>query len=187
MKTSKKGSIKPPAATKKTAGIRPRQAAARISRATSVEDDDLTYEMNQLFGKNRKLAPGERNLVSLFVGKNNMDFVGKVRPAPKGSRWVMLMAVDLSTFTVIEQAAVSSAQDDEWWRNYLQWEIARNFTFTPKEVAQAALADYLKGERRMSVLCQRYDTLYPYLDAAGQAETRAKVRKHLSKLKKAAT
>jgi hypothetical protein len=142
------------------------------------EDDVWTYEIEQLFGKNRKLQPSERNLISLFY--NNMK--SKLQSPPEGSRWVMLMAVDLSTYTVIEQAAVSTDWADERWRHFFQWMYVDSFVTSPKDVAKAAFNDYKNGQRSINILCQRYDNLYTHLDEEGRKETRSTVRKMLNKM-----
>ena len=144
------------------------------------EVEDLSYEMEQLFGENRILQPGQRNLVSLFFN-GNMKGPQKLRPVAKGGRWVLFMALDLSTLTVIEHAAVSASWKDERWRGFFQYMIVESFTHSINEVADAAFNDYKNGEKRMHVLAQRYDNLYPHLDKPGQKQTRLTLMKRLNR------
>jgi hypothetical protein len=141
-------------------------------------DENWDYEREQVFDRNRKLEPGQRNLISLFYGSMS----GKLLPAPKGSRWIMLMMVDLSTYTVIEQAAVSSDWSDEQWRLEFQEMYLDRFATAFDEVATAAFGDYKRGERKMGILCQRYDNVYPRLDIQGQKATRLALSKKLNKM-----
>jgi hypothetical protein len=145
------------------------------------QEEFLEYCREQLFGENRSLMPGERNLVKLFWG----DFKKKqVKGGLKGGRWLMLMLVDISTFAVIEQAMVQSNQDDEYWRLWFQDTYVDSFANSLEDVVEKAFPEYkaqTKGRRNLHVLCMKYDNMYPHLNAEEQNHTRSDLRKMLNK------
>jgi len=148
------------------------------------DEDELSYEIAQLFGSNRKLRPGDRNLISLFwKGLDGGPKRGEVKP---GSRHVMIMAVDLTKFEVLEQAVVTADWNDERWRHWFQWMFVNEFGAIVDEVARAAFGDYMEGQTDMHKLSMRHDNLYKHLDEDGQKDSREKLRKKLNRLKQKA-
>lgn len=158
------------------------KSAKKHSVANEVDQEFLDYCREQLFGKNRRLEPGERRLVTLFWD----NFKKKdLKNVVKGGRWLMLMLVDISHFAVLEQAMIQSTLSDEEWRLWFQEDYVDNFVDSLEDVARKAFRDYKaqkKGRRNIGVLCMKYDNMYPDLDLEQQKRTRDDLRKMLNKM-----
>jgi hypothetical protein len=146
------------------------------SNAYADDGAEWTLEEETLFGEGRSFAPIEPNLIRNYALKHGTEFLQS-----KGKNTaVMLLAVKIPDFTVLEHVFVSVVATDEQWQRTFRRMVIEEFTSVRKEIYDRAFELHqsgdFKGAGGLHRICMRADELYPLMSSDDQTLERALVK-----------
>jgi hypothetical protein len=141
-------------------------------------DDGAEWMLEEetLFGEGRSFAPIEPNLIRNYGLKHGTEFLQR----QDKNTAVMLLAVKIPDFTVLEHMFVTLAATDEQWQRIFRRMVIEEFTSVRKEIYDRAFALYQSGDFKgvgwLHRICMRADELYPLMNPDDQMSERALVK-----------